>query len=82
MNLSKSTLIEIVGWYGVSAILAAYVLSTMEVVQANSFWHQVLNLTGSMGIVAVALKKKDYQPLVLNVIWCLVAGLSLISLIG
>ncbi|MCK9361863.1 hypothetical protein M0Q28_06615 [Patescibacteria group bacterium] len=59
----------------------AYALSTMEIIQANSFWHQRLNLTGSLGIVAVALKKKDYQPLVLNVIRCLVAGISFIGLI-
>jgi hypothetical protein len=44
-------------------------------------WHQLLNLTGSIGIVVSAISKKDYQPVVLNVVWGLVALISLLSLV-
>ncbi len=71
---------EIVGWYGVIAILLAYVLSTFMVIQANSLGHQLLNLTGSIGIIVSAISKKDYQPVVLNVVWGLVALISLLTL--
>lgn len=81
MKSKKNLLIEIVGWYGVLGILSAYALSTFAIIPVNGFWHQILNLTGSIGIIVVALNKRDYQPIVLNAIWGLVAIISLLSLL-
>ncbi len=81
MNQSKKTWKEIVGWYGVIAILSAYALATFMVIPANGFWHQMLNLTGSIGVLVVAISKKDYQPIVLNAIWGFVALVALLSLL-
>lgn len=66
-------LLELLGWYGVGAILLAYALVSFSVLSSTGIWYQVLNGTGALGIVLGSLDNKDYQPMVLNVIWTLIA---------
>lgn len=66
------------GWYGVAAILIAYLLVSLNVIVPHSFVYQLLNLTGALGIIIEAWSKKDVQPAVLNSIW---AGIALVVLI-
>ena len=70
---------EIAGWYGTIAILGAYALVSFSYVSASSIIYQLLNLTGALGIVVVSLRKKVYQPAVLNIFWALIALLALAS---
>ncbi len=76
-SMSKKFLIELIGWYGVGAILLAYILITFSVVAANSGLYQILNLTGALGIVVDAYNQKNYQPAVLNTFWALIAFFAL-----
>jgi hypothetical protein len=69
------------GWYGVIAILLAYILVSFSVLKSNSFGYQILNLTGALGIILEAVSKKDAQPAVLNTVWALIALIAIISLI-
>jgi hypothetical protein len=69
------------GWYGVLAILLAYLLVSFNVVTAKSLGYQVLNLTGALGIVIEALSKKDAQPVVLNSIWAIIAIAAIIRFV-
>lgn len=64
---------QIIGWYGVTAIVVAFALLNFGVLGTDSLAYQLLNITGSAGIIIVASSKKDYQPVVLNIIWLLVA---------
>lgn len=64
---------QLVGWYGVTAIVAAFALLNFGVLDTDSSIYQLLNITGSIGIIVVANSKKDYQPVVLNTVWLLVA---------
>ena len=73
--------LEVIGWYGVIAILAAYALVSFSFVSASSSIYQILNLTGAIGILAISLEKKAYQPAALNVIWSLIAIVALLSLL-
>jgi hypothetical protein len=73
--------IEIFGWYGVVAILAAYALISFSVFDANNFWYQILNVTGSAGLTAVALTKKDTQLVLANGAWAVIALVILIKII-
>ena len=66
------------GWYGVLAILLAYLLVSFNAVTAKSLGYQLLNLTGALGIVIVALSKKDAQPAVL---WAIIAIAAIARLI-
>jgi hypothetical protein len=73
-------LVEILGWYGTGAIILAYILVSFSLLQPMSIWYQILNGTGALGIVIEAFRKKDYQPVVLNVIWTLVAVIAIFRL--
>lgn len=64
---------EILGWYGIAAILLAYALVSFEVLSADGYAYQLLNLTGAIGVVIISITKKAAQPAVLNIIWAVIA---------
>ena len=74
-------LLEIFGWYGMAAIVAAYFLNSFGIIGSQSFIYQFLNLTGALGIVVVSLKKSAFQPAILNLIWSVVALAALVKLL-
>ena len=76
-----SKFIEIYGWYGTVAIIAAYALVSFSVLRPTDIWYQLLNGTGAFGIVVVALHKKDYQPGVLNIIWTIIALIAIVKIL-
>lgn len=73
--------IEIAGWYGVIAILAAYGLVSFNVIGSNGLIYQLLNLTGGGSIAVASLKKRAYQPATLNVAWALIALVAIVNLL-
>ena len=74
----RKLLIEIIGWYGVFAVLLAYALTSFSVIVASDLLYSVLNLTGALGIGISTFHKRDYQPLVLNIVWATIAVITLI----
>ncbi len=77
----KNIITEILGWYGVIAIVGAYMLLSFDFVGSNSVVFQVLNLTGAIGIVVDAIEDRNIQPAVLNIIWALVALIALVKIL-
>jgi hypothetical protein len=72
---------EIIGWYGTFAILGAYAVSSLGFLRVDSIPAVLLNGTGALGIVYISYKKKVIQPLALNAVWALVAGITLVKLV-
>jgi hypothetical protein len=72
---------EIIGWYGVLALLTAYALVSFGTVSSSGIIYQLLNLTGALGIVVASLVKRAYQPAVLNIIWMFIAFIALLKII-
>ena len=70
-------LIDIVGWYGLATVVLAYTSVSLSFISPNTYLYQLLNLTGSFGLGAVAFFKRAYQNGVLNVVW---AGIAIIAL--
>ena len=79
--MRKKVFFNLLGWYGVLAILAAYVLLNLSFFDAKNIFYQLLNFTGALAIVFSSLRKKDYPPVVLNLIWALVAFGILVKMI-
>ncbi len=71
-------IIQTIGWYGVAAVVAAYILLSFRIVAPENIWYQLLNLTGALAIIVEASTKKDRQPVVLNIIWAVVALVALL----
>jgi hypothetical protein len=75
-----STLIEVIGWYGVVAIIAAYFLSSFGKISTQSTIYQLLNLTGAISVVVISVANLTWQPAVLNMIWAVIAMIALIKI--
>jgi len=72
---------EVIGWVGVLCVLAAYILLNFEVFVASSMLYQVLNIVGGFGIMYSSFLKKNFQPVVLNAIWTLVAMIAVFKIL-
>jgi hypothetical protein len=79
--MNKNIFEEIIGWYGTIAIVLAYALLSFNIISSNMLIYQILNGTGALGIVLISLKKKAYQPGVLNIIWVAIALIAIINIL-
>lgn len=68
---------EIAGWYGTAAILAAYALSSFDVLHSGDRAYQLLNLTGALGVAWVCWRKRTWQAFWLEAIWATIALVAL-----
>lgn len=68
---------DIIGWYGVLAVLLAYALVSLSIWETNMAY-QILNVTGSLGLMYVAITKKAYQLSAFYIFWAIVALINLI----
>jgi hypothetical protein len=73
--------IEVLGWYGLAAVVLAYGTVSLSFISPNSYIYQLLNLTGSFGLGSVAFVKRAYQNGVLNVVWAAIAIIALTRMI-
>ena len=78
---AKRVLMETFGWYGAAAILGAYALVSFSFITANGLIFQLLNLTGALGLMAIAYHKKVYQSVVLNIVWSIIGIIAILNII-
>lgn len=69
---------EIAGWYGMTAIVLAYILVSFNILPAGGGAYQLLNLTGAFGIITISLVKRVRQSIILNIFW---AGIAIVALL-
>jgi len=77
----RKVVIETLGWVGVIMIVGAYALNTFGVIESQSIIYAVLNIVGSIGIALDAWFVKNYQPVVLNGIWMIIAIVNIIRVV-
>ncbi len=68
---------EWIGWAGVAATLGAYALVSLGFLQGNDPAYQCLNVVGAICVAYDALKQKNWQPVVLNIVWATIALIAL-----
>jgi len=76
----KQLLAESAGWYGTAAILTAYALVSFDIISGDGLVFQLLNLTGALGIIAIAIYKKVNQSIVLNTVWSVIAIVAIVNI--
>lgn len=77
----KEVVIEIVGWYGVIAIVGAYLALSLGFTSPESMNYQLLNFTGAIAIMIDAWHVKNYQPAVLNMVWLVIAVVAMVRIV-
>jgi len=78
----NNLLIDILGWIGAIALLAAYVLISAKKVEGDSTNYQLLNLVGSFFLILNTLYYGAYPSSFLNLFWIAVALYALRKVIG
>lgn len=78
---NKQLAAEIAGWYGASAILAAYALVSFGVIVGEGLIFQLLNLTGAIGVITISIYKRVSQSIFLNVVWTIVAIIAIANIL-
>lgn len=73
--------IEIFGWTGAIMIFMAYALLSFSVLQPASLIYQILNGVGSLGIIIVSYYKQAYPPMVLNILWAVIAAVAIVRIV-
>lgn len=76
---SLNVIEEVAGWMGILAILLAYIGSNLSFIPIDSLLYTLLNLFGAITIIIHSWHKKDFQPVVLNLVWALVAIFALLK---
>ena len=77
----KKKCIEAIGWLGVAMVVGAYALNTFGVIESQSIIYAMLNIVGSIGIAVDAWFVKNYQPVVLNIIWMIIAIVNIVRVV-
>jgi hypothetical protein len=65
--------LDITGWIGVAMVLGAFLAVTVGWVQSEDLLYGALNAFGALAIIGSSYIKRDFQPVVLNVLWLLIA---------
>ena len=81
INMKQKTIDETIGWVGMSLVVTAYALISFNVLSSASLLYQTMNVIGSIGIIYISFKKKTYQPGILNIIWIIIALISIIRIL-
>lgn len=76
-SMENQKVIELAGWVGIGLILLAYTGVSLDQLNADSFVYQLLNLVGSILVVWQTWHRRNYQPMVLNIVWAIVALIAL-----
>jgi len=66
------------GWIGAALVLAAYILIQLGKVNANDLAYDLMNLVGGTSIAINLFHTKSYGPMVLNIVWAVVAAVGLV----
>lgn len=68
-----SPVIEYIGWIGVVLVIASYGLIALGIVGGDSLLYHSLVLAGSVAVGILSLKKRVFQPALLNVLFAILA---------
>ena len=71
-------ILQTAGWLGVACILTAYISVTLGFLSPQTLPYNLLNVLGSAGILVSSYNKRDFQPILLNIVWIIVAATGII----
>ena len=78
---SPNILENTIGWFAAILILLAYALNSFGIVAALNPAYILFNLFGAIGIAYVSFRYKNYQSVLINIVWLTVAIISLLKIV-
>ncbi|NCQ54176.1 hypothetical protein GW791_01900 [Candidatus Saccharibacteria bacterium] len=80
LKIKSSKYTEFCGWYGMAALILAYAFVSFGILSPSGVIFQLLNLTGSVGLIIDAISKKILQVALLNLFWAIIGIVMIIQL--
>lgn len=77
--MDSNVLIDILGWIGVAAVLAAYVMVSTKRLEGDSVVYQVLNLVGAGLLIVNSSYYGAFPSVGVNIVWVGIALFALTS---
>lgn len=77
--MEHNLLVDVIGWLGAAALLAAYGLVSAKRLEGNSVRYQVLNLLGGGFLIINSFYYGAYPSVGVNVVWIAIAILTLLG---
>ncbi|MDR0397918.1 MAG: hypothetical protein LBH36_01925 [Candidatus Nomurabacteria bacterium] len=71
---------DVLGWVGAVALLAAYLLASMGVIEGQSLAYQLLNIVGALGMLVLSTIRHAIPSAALNTIWFAVGIIAIFNL--
>ena len=75
-------IVDILGWIGSVAVIAAYGLNSYQKIKSDSYLFLTLNLVGGIFLIVYSYYYTAYANTFINVVWVIIAVPALIKLIG
>jgi len=75
--MNNHTWFDAIGWAGAAFLLVAYAMISSKKLEADSTTYQLLNIVGSVFLVANTIFYRAYPSSFVNVIWAAIAILSI-----
>lgn len=75
-------LVDILGWIGSVAVIAAYGLNSYQKIKSDSYLFLILNLIGGVFLIVYSFYYTAYANTFINVVWVIIAVPALIKLIS
>lgn len=66
-------IIDILGWTGSAAVIAAYGLNSYQKIKSDSLFFQLLNLFGGAFLIIYTLYYAAFASTVINIVWVVIA---------
>jgi hypothetical protein len=77
--VEHNLLIDVTGWVGATALLAAYGLVSSKRLEGNSVRYQLLNLLGGGLLIVNSFYYGAYPSVGVNVVWIAIAIVTLLG---
>jgi len=74
-------LIDILGWIGSIAVVAAYGLNSYQKIKSDSLTFQLLNLTGAILLIINSIYKQVYPFTFINSVWTVIALMAIVGIV-
>lgn len=79
-HLKRNDIAEAIGWVGTVGILTSYILLSLGIISGQSYLYHSLVLIGSAGLALITYRHRSFQPLAVNLTFCVFAVIALIRL--
>ena len=76
----KHRVADVIGWMGMFAVVTAYLLVSIEVLDGQSTVYQLMNLTGALALIWISWLRGVFQGVLINVFWVAIAIVGLLQL--